>query len=101
LGFETHVATFRERAWRRLFFLLTDKRIRFGTEKWQVFRSPRFGYQFWLPKILTHKRIGLPEDGESFIDDSPETLLDRLLWLKSLGYQVPTSVIESVKGVTK
>src|SRR5574337_47846 len=40
--------------------------------------------------------IGLPHDGETFIDNSLKDMLERVLWLKSLGYIVPDLVINAV-----
>ena len=41
--------------------------------------------------------IGLPEDGRTFVDGTPEECADRLDQLQSLGYRIPAGVIESLR----
>lgn len=41
--------------------------------------------------------IGLPYDAETFNDPDLQSFLDRILYLKSLGYRVPEGVIETIK----
>lgn len=38
--------------------------------------------------------IGLGQDGECFCDSDAKSCMDRLLWLRSLGYNVPQSAID-------
>lgn len=40
--------------------------------------------------------IGLPFDGESFSDETIEELRDRLIWLRGLGYLVPSATLEMI-----
>jgi hypothetical protein len=44
------------------------------------------------------KEIGLPHDGETFKDDSPQECAATLRRLKSLGYCVPDGVIEELEA---
>lgn len=44
-----------------------------------------------------HEPLGLPVDGESFNDDTLPELLNRLLWLRQLGYRVPQFAIDAVQ----
>ncbi len=44
------------------------------------------------------KRIGLPFDGENFVDETLEDFLQRLLNLRKAGYRFPDSVIDAVKA---
>jgi len=41
--------------------------------------------------------IGLPFDGESFNDDTPEECADRLEMLRGLGYVVPQYAIDALR----
>ena len=41
--------------------------------------------------------IGLPYDGEMFQDYNLEDLLDRILWLREVGYRCPDYVIEAIR----
>lgn len=41
--------------------------------------------------------IDLPHAGESFQDGDLESLLDRLLWLRKLGYNVPEGAITMIR----
>lgn len=41
--------------------------------------------------------IGLPHDGETFNDDTPEELLDRITRLIDMGYRCPPSVLEAIR----
>lgn len=40
--------------------------------------------------------IGLKHDGEMFIDNTPEEMIDRLIYLGGEGYFVPASAIEAL-----
>jgi hypothetical protein len=53
--------------------------------------------QMEFVRTATRESIDLPHAGESFVDNSLEELLGRLLWLRSLGYNVPESAIEMIK----
>jgi len=44
-----------------------------------------------------HIPIDLPHDGESFSDPDLQSFLERIVYLKSLGYRVPERVIEMIK----
>ena len=50
-----------------------------------------------LMENAKRKPIGLSHDGESFNDPDLESFLERLLALKTIGYNVPDWVIESVR----
>lgn len=56
-------------------------------------------YRKQMDFLETAKRepIGLPEDGESFNDPDSKAFLERLLYLKGLGYIFPDGVIDEVK----
>lgn len=41
--------------------------------------------------------IGLPYDGEMFIEKTPEDLLKKVIFLKEIGYRVPDFVIRLIK----
>lgn len=41
--------------------------------------------------------IGLPQDGETFDDAGPPEMLERLLWLRGLGYNVPETALEELR----
>ena len=41
--------------------------------------------------------IGLPHDGETFIDSTIEGFFERLMQLCDLGYQVPADVFDQVR----
>lgn len=43
------------------------------------------------------KDIGLPYDGQSFVEGTLEDLLARVTMLKDVGYHVPDFVFESIK----
>jgi len=43
------------------------------------------------------KPIGLSEDGKIFNDPDLESFLERVKWLKGLGYNVPDYVIEDIQ----
>jgi hypothetical protein len=45
--------------------------------------------------------LNLPHDGETFNDPDFKSLLGRIIYLKSLGYRVPDSVIEAIMGELK
>lgn len=42
--------------------------------------------------------IGLPVDGESFNDATLPEFLNRLLWLRAIGYYVPQHAIDAVQA---
>jgi hypothetical protein len=50
----------------------------------------------WLEKADKEK-IGLPHDGETFDDDSPQGMLETLARLKAMGYNVPEYVFEILR----
>lgn len=41
--------------------------------------------------------IGLPHDGETFVDESLGMFKERLLWLRKIGYLVPPSALDRIK----
>lgn len=41
--------------------------------------------------------IGGPHDGKSFWDETPQALLDRMLYLKQCGYRVPDYAINTIR----
>ena len=43
------------------------------------------------------KPIGLSEDGKTFNDPDPESFLERVKWLKGLGYSIPDYVIDEIQ----
>ncbi len=50
----------------------------------------------WL-NTAKHKHIGLPYDGQSFNDDTLAEFLDRVVWLRDMGYHVPEYVIQDIR----
>ena len=43
------------------------------------------------------RKIGLPEDGETFNDATAGDCADRLEYLRALGYQVPQYAIDALR----
>lgn len=43
-------------------------------------------------------KIKLPHAGKTFMDKTPQQFLDRLFWLKKIGYHVPDSAIVRIAG---
>ena len=43
-------------------------------------------------------RIGLSEDGKTFVEPTPRECAERLTWLQSLGYNVPQDVINELRA---
>lgn len=91
-GFVTHVACYRQRAWKRLFHFLTDKRMKIPGIAYRP-RLTRF-YLFGFPRWLTHKRLGLPSDGKMFIDESESLMFERIVGLYIEGYNIPESLLD-------
>lgn len=52
-------------------------------------------------KNIKLKPIGLPHDGETFNDETIEKFLERIIYLKSIGYSVPDSVIYNIREEIK
>ena len=48
-------------------------------------------------KIIPMRKIGLPEDGETFNDATAEDCADRLEYLRALGYRVPQYAIDALR----
>ena len=48
-------------------------------------------------KTAKHKHIGLPYDGQSFCDHDYESFLERLLYLREVGYIFGDYVIDAAK----
>ena len=46
---------------------------------------------------VTAREIGLPADGQEFLDPDLPALLDRVLSLQAMGYRVPDQVILDIK----
>lgn len=63
-----------------------------------------FGFSAWWHNrvhmaslhLIPLRPIGLPFDGESFNDPTPEGCAERLAWLRSLGYVVPQFAIDAL-----
>lgn len=104
-GFTTHVASNRLRKWTKLFYWITDRRLKFEnyTTRWRRF------YLFKLPIFLTHKKIDGLFDGRQFNDSTILDLLVRVVELKMYGYKIPkeaydkiaeesTNIINSING---
>ncbi|MFA5875233.1 MAG: hypothetical protein WC901_00900 [Candidatus Margulisiibacteriota bacterium] len=60
-------------------------------------------WMFWhkwvhgrIERIIPYKTIGLPNDGETIIDNSPLECANTLIKLKEIGYLVPLSVIDNL-----
>jgi hypothetical protein len=48
-------------------------------------------------RLIPLRPIGLPHDGESFLDGSPSDCADRLEGLRALGYTVPQYAIDELR----
>ncbi len=48
-------------------------------------------------KLIPMRKIGLPEDGETFNDTTAEDCADRLEVLRALGYRVPQYAIDALR----
>ena len=48
-------------------------------------------------KLIPMRKIGLPEDGETFNDATAEECADRLEYLRALGYRVPQYAIDALR----
>lgn len=46
--------------------------------------------------LIVMRRIGLPFDGETFSDPTPQECADRLVWLRGMGYTVPQGAIDAL-----
>ncbi len=88
-GYTTHVA-----GRRQLFEFLNDGYWCVGAPRWTF---PLWRLHHALVRKLPLYRIGLSVDGQSFNDPDLPAFLDRLLWLRMLGYRVPRYVIEIVR----
>jgi hypothetical protein len=98
-GFQTHVASYRQRTWLRIVHFLTDKRFRV-TDTYTV-RSHRWLLRWFylsLPHSLTHRRIHLPYAGQSFTDATEKEMFGRILDLARTGYHIPDSLRKEVEN---
>lgn len=48
-------------------------------------------------KLIPMRKIGLPEDGETFNDGTAEECADRLEALRAIGYRVPQYAIDALR----
>ena len=93
-GYTIHVASYRWRMWYRLLHWLTDKRYK----NLDGFRQSRRGFDlFSWPHWITHKKINLPYDDDTFRDKSIKDFYRHVRGLKKLGYKVPNKVIDIIK----
>ena len=51
-------------------------------------------------KLIPMRKIGLPEDGETFNDATAEDCAARLEYLRALGYRVPQYAIDALRDET-
>lgn len=49
-------------------------------------------------RMIPSKNIGLPFDGQTFTDDTPEECAERLEWLRAWGYKVPQYAIDRLRS---
>jgi len=92
-GYTTHVANYRFRTWLRIFSWLTDKRVKINKH---TLRCPNTS--LWeLPHWLAHKRIRLPDAGETYNDETLEDFYQTVKRLILLGYRVPNYVLKSIR----
>jgi len=63
--------------------------------------SKAHGSQMDFLKYAKRKDIGLPYDGQTFVDESLEDFLERVKHLKETGYCVPDYVIKSIEDERK
>lgn len=49
-------------------------------------------------RLIPLRPIGLPHDGECFVDATPGECADRLERLRAMGYRVPQSAIEALRS---
>ena len=50
---------------------------------------------------VENEKIGLRHDGETFNDETLEDFLDRLLYLKEVGYHIPDYVFDDIREEIK
>ncbi len=81
-GFTTHVA---------------GQRLKPGAELPDLWAAGQRDEDFWAAIDASYEPVGFACDGETFNDSDLESLLDRLLELRAMGYKVPEYAIESVR----
>lgn len=88
-GFTTHIAARR----RRHKVIELDMSNKEAFEESYKKRNEQLNDEINNPLL----EIGLPHDGETFNDPSLDAMLERLTYLKSLGYVVPDRVIKNIQ----
>lgn len=88
-GFETHVANSRQRAWLRALYYLTDTRVTMCGETHRFSKHWANRVNWSLPHWFTHYKIGLPQDGKCFCDETEDEMFGRIIELSDAGYCVP------------
>jgi len=94
-GFTTHVAAIKYAFKEPLPppISLNDSNVK---EWWERFQKVQV-----MVREADHVPLNLPHDAETFNDPDLQSFLDRILYLKSLGYRVPDGVIDTVKEEIK
>ena len=59
--------------------------------------ADQYQAQMQFMETCQREQIGLPEDGKSYDDPDLESFLDRILYLRKLGYRVPDHVINDIR----
>lgn len=89
-----HVASYRARTWLRLLRWCVAKRYRANDGKvYRLARRVPFGLEE-LPHNCTHRKIGLPCDGETYAEVTYADAADTLEILRRTGYKVPQRAID-------
>ena len=68
----------------------------YDTSSDQAFIESILARDEWFDKNTEFEDIGLPFDGESFIDECPGDCAQRLIQLKQIGYDVPQYAIDEL-----
>jgi hypothetical protein len=50
---------------------------------------------------LTHKKIGLPQDGAHIMEKTEEEMFKTIRWLHRMGYRVPQHLLEEINQALK
>lgn len=66
---------------------------KFCLDIWCIWHS----LHMWSVGIVPLKPIGLPHDGESFSDETPDECADRMESLRLMGYHVPQHAIDRLR----
>ena len=91
---QIYVASHRHRLWYDLWLWINAKRIKVEGVKKPVLLHRR--YLFSLPHWVTHKKIRIKLETDSFAEGTIRDFYSRMLWLKRKGYRIPEYVLENI-----